>query len=814
MSIVTEKTPSENPRLASALQLARLGWRVFPCHTIIDGACTCPKQGECDRAGKHPLTPHGRNDATTDEATILRWWTEAAPANVGIATGEDCGLFMVGPDGDEGCRQLADLETRHGPLPSTPRARSGSGTGEHRYFALPPGVVVDNARNHRGLKIDVRGNGGLAIAPPSSHVSGGVYEWIISPWDVPLAAPPPWLVDWLRKDGDTKASSPAPAVSGKVVFTVESDRTPGVQERAIAYINACPPAVSGQGGHNRTFDVARAIVYGFDLGPDVGFGLLKQHYNPRCQPPWSDKELRHKCEDAHTNLFDKPRGWLLAEGDGPTRERENAKSRPGGSDTAFSRSRVGPNGEDTAFPRFRVGPDAEDIDSLPMPPPEPWPELDPQALYGLAGDVIRMVELETEADPVAILGQMLVAFGNAIGRKPYFLVEGKRHHPNLFVCLAGKSSHGRKGTSGDRVMQLMRLADADWCAKCVVSGLTSGEGVIWAVRDPIEKREPIKERGRVVGYQMVVTDEGVADKRLMVVESEFAQVLKVMQREGNSLSVVLRCAWDSGDLKTLTKNNPARATGAHVSIAAHITKQELTKHLKDVDLFNGFSNRFLWLCVRRARLLPDGGRGLDLSPLGTRLNYALATARNLGEMKRSEQARCLWHSVYPELTAERPGLYGAVTGRAEAQVLRLSMLYALFDGSPVIDEVHLRGALAFWRYAESSAKLIFGAEPEDPLVGMVLDKLRQAVGGLTRSQLRDAFNRNVPSPLLLAALAKLRDRGEAYAEREETGGRPAERWRLHDNAITRKVATAEAPSAAGPDLSALPRSGGEEVVRI
>jgi hypothetical protein len=383
------------------------------------------------------------------------------------------------------------------------------------------------------------------------------------------------------------------------------------------------------------------------------------------------------------------------------------------------------------------------------------------------------------------------------------------------VCLAGKSSHGRKGTSGDRVMQLMQFGDSDWCAKRVVSGLTSGEGVIWAVRDPIEKREPIKERGRVTGYQRVMVDEGVADKRLMVVESEFAQVLKVMQREGNSLSVVLRCAWDSGDLKTLTKNNPARATGAHVSIAAHITKQELAKYLRDVDLFNGFSNRFLWLCVRRARLLPDGGRSLDLSPLGTRLNYALAAARGVEEMNRSQQAGDLWHDVYAELTGERPGLYGAVTGRAEAQVLRLSMLYALFDGSPVIDEVHLRAALAFWRYAESSAELIFGAEPEDPLIGMVLEKLRQAPGGLTRSQLRGAFHRNVPAPLLLAALAKLRDRGEAHAEREDTGGRPAERWRLRDNAVTRKAATTEAPNDAGPELSAFSRNGGgEEVVRV
>jgi hypothetical protein len=143
------------------------------------------------------------------------------------------------------------------------------------------------------------------------------------------------------------------------------------------------------------------------------------------------------------------------------------------------------------------------------------------------------------------------------------------------------------------------------------------------------------------------------------------------------------------------------------------------------------------------------------------------------------------------------------------------MLYALFDGSPVIDEAHLRAALALWRYAEDSARLIFGAEPEDPLVALVLEKLSQAPGGLTRSQLRDAFQRNVPAPLLLAALAKLRDQGEIYAERVETGGRPAERWRLRENAVTRKGPAAQAAGDPNPDLTAFSRNGdGEEVVRV
>jgi hypothetical protein len=325
----------------------------------------------------------------------------------------------------------------------------------------------------------------------------------------------------------------------------------------------------------------------------------------------------------------------------------------------------------------------------------------------------------------------------------------------------------------------MSHADDQWRRTCVASGLSSGEGLIWAVRDAIEKQEPVKEKGRITGYQKVVVDQGVTDKRLLADESEFAQVLKVLQREGNSLFPVIRQSWDTGNLRTLTKHNPARATGSHISIAAHITLPELVKYLKYTEALNGFANRFLWLCVRRSRLLPDGGRALDLSPLGTRLNFALAAARNVGMMTRSEAAGRLWHGVYPGLTAERPGLYGAVTGRAEAQVLRLSMVYALLDGSCIIDEPHLRAALALWSYADASARLIFGAEPEDPIIGLVLAKLQEAgAAGMTRTDLHNAFSRNVPAAQLLEAFAKLRDRGDAYAEKVRTGkpGAPAERW--------------------------------------
>ena len=155
---------------------------------------------------------------------------------------------------------------------------------------------------------------------------------------------------------------------------------------------------------------------------------------------------------------------------------------------------------------------------------------------------------------------MLVAFGNAIGRAAHFTVEGDRHHGNEFAVLVGKTSKARKGTSWGRIDRLMQQAEEQWAAERVQTGLSSGEGLIWAVRDPIMKRERVKERGSV-RYEEVEADPGVADKRLLVYEPEFANVLKQTERQGNTLSAILRVAWDGRDLRSMTKNSPARATG-------------------------------------------------------------------------------------------------------------------------------------------------------------------------------------------------------------------------------------------------------------
>jgi hypothetical protein len=396
----------------------------------------------------------------------------------------------------------------------------------------------------------------------------------------------------------------------------------------------------------------------------------------------------------------------------------------------------------------------------------------------LAGRIVRAIEPASEADPVALLAQTLVAFGNVISRGAYCTVEADRHHGNEFCVLVGRTSKARKGTSWGHIARLFREVAEPWARERVQPGLSSGEGLIWAVRDPIKKRERQKGRQGPSRYEEVEADPGVADKRLLALEPEFANVLKQLERQGNTLSVALRLGWDGHDLRILTKNNPAQATGAHVSQIAHITLDELRRYLTETEMANGLGNRHLWLCADRSKLLPEGGT-VDASAwaaLRDELTEAIRFAGQVGLVQRDGEARALWREVYGPLSEGRPGLAGALLARGEAHVLRLSLLYALLDGSRSIGVLHLRAALALWDYCRRSVYFVFGDCLGDPLADDLLRLLRARPAGLTRNELMDYFGRNQSSQRIGRALALLLQHRLARVEQQETGGRPAERW--------------------------------------
>ena len=423
----------------------------------------------------------------------------------------------------------------------------------------------------------------------------------------------------------------------------------------------------------------------------------------------------------------------------------------------------------------------------PPPPSSPqgvtWPEpLAPEAFHGVAGEFVHGVENETEADPAALLIQFLVCVGSILGPSLSTQVSATIHHANLFALIVGESARARKGTSLDLVKRAAEVADPGWSGGNIAGGLSTGEGLISKIQDETWDRNKRGER--------VLVQEGVLDKRLLAVETEFSSALRVMQRDGNTLSPVLRQAWDSTTLRILTRNSPATATLPHVSIIGHITVGDLLANLSSCDQANGLANRFLIVCARRARMLPEGGRlPVELFiHVGGAIKKAREFVEHRGHMLRDSGARHLWAEVYGSLTEGSPDLLGGVTARAEAQTLRLSLLYAALDRSPDIKKAHLLAALAVWDYCRDSARYIFGTRIGD-LVADRLDAELSRRGKMTREEMSDLFGRNLRAERIECALQLLERFGRARRMKEETRGRPAEVW-IHCARGTRETAEA------------------------
>ena len=404
----------------------------------------------------------------------------------------------------------------------------------------------------------------------------------------------------------------------------------------------------------------------------------------------------------------------------------------------------------------------------PEPPPEPRPKPVPppaqfhlreQALYGLAGHVVRTFAPHTEAHPAAILLQFLAAFGNAAGPGPHCLVGPTRHRLNLFVVLVGESSKARKGTSWNQIERLFSEVDQPWVNTRITTARLGATGLVHALRD----------------------QQPPTDRRLLAVAEEFASILQTIKRAKGHLSPLLRCAWDNGHLRMLDGSNPLHATNTHISLIAHITERELAQHLDPTDAHNGFANRCLWTRVQRSQCLPSGGTlGSDeLAPIAHELRQALdwaSTPPTDTVMRRDQAAEQLWEKCYPDLSQARPGLFGAATSRAEAQVLRLSAIYAALDRSANITVPHLVAALAVWEYCAASASNLFGTSTGDPTADRIKLAIDQSKDGLSREQIRCLFHGHVSSDNIEAALEQLVSLGVLTHHLQPGRGRPAKVW--------------------------------------
>jgi hypothetical protein len=413
--------------------------------------------------------------------------------------------------------------------------------------------------------------------------------------------------------------------------------------------------------------------------------------------------------------------------------------------------------------------------------PTAWPApLAEEAFYGLPGRVVRTIEPHSESDPGGLLAQYLVAFGNVVGRHPYYLVEGTRHCANEYIAIVGETSKARKGTSWGRIRQVFERVDSGWTNDRTGGGLSTGEGLIWEVRDPVRKTvKVLDDKKKWTGdWVEELEDPGVDDKRLLAQEAELSRYFAVMSRAENTLSETLRKMWDEGSAAARAKTSRARCTAGHLSIVGHVPVDELRTGLTRTQAANGFANRFLWILVRRARELPFGGQLQEgqLQGLAADTSDVTRAATNIGQLTMDGSARELWADVYSRLSRGDPGMLGAILARAEAHVIRLALIYALTDGTDRISHAHLQAALAVWDYSARSAMFIFGDAIGDPTADDILRELRLRDGGMTRTEIRQLLGGSYQADRIQAALQLLRQHRLAYMLMEESGGRPTERW--------------------------------------
>ena len=388
-----------------------------------------------------------------------------------------------------------------------------------------------------------------------------------------------------------------------------------------------------------------------------------------------------------------------------------------------------------------------------------WPQLDDAALYGLTGEVVRMLLPHTEADPAALAIDFLCGFGVMAGTEfgpwPHMNADGARHPARLNALIVGDTSRARKSSAIQQVKRIFRAVDADFIGSRMLSGFGSGEALIDDVAES-------------------------PDKRLWLCEHEFSRVLVAAQRDGSILSHIIRQAWDGDRLQVRTRKKRVVADEAHVAVLGHITAEELRSTLRETDAVSGFLNRFLIVCVRRSKLLPSGGslNDHDLKRTARQIGMRLAMTRDITELVRSERAEILWKRLYGEMAADNPGgLLGAIVARSEAQVLRLSVAYALTDGSAVIKTQHVRAAWAMWSYCRASAAYAFGRGIlADTILGGLANTEER---GLSKTEIHALLGRHQKAQDISNVLQGLEREGvvEAFTVKRRSG-RPQTRVRL------------------------------------
>lgn len=403
----------------------------------------------------------------------------------------------------------------------------------------------------------------------------------------------------------------------------------------------------------------------------------------------------------------------------------------------------------------------------------PKPTIRDEAFYGLAGSVVQLLEPVLETDRAAILSNFLSMAGVLFQHEAYSKVTADIHYAVDYYLTVGKSAVGRKGTTTNAVLEVIERVQPGFKAR-ILSGLSTGQGLITALmkhkpKDNDDDSSPEDEAEAI--------PEAIA-AAVMVEISEFSELLAVMKREENTLTAVLRNAWDGKTLAVLTRKQPLKVQNVSIAQVAHITVKELLAKLTSTDRANGFANRYLFVWSERVKLLPKGDMShLNYSDVVVKLHKAIEDARSRGEVKRDEDAEELWAEEYKRLTARGDLMIDALLSRADAHVVRLSLLYALLDSSRMIRVQHLRAALAFWDYCEASVRFVF--DIPDAIDEKILRKLENSP--LTTNEIRrEVFGDNKNSEWVAERMTALEEKGRVRRGMKEFKTKKSEAWYLRD----------------------------------
>ena len=423
----------------------------------------------------------------------------------------------------------------------------------------------------------------------------------------------------------------------------------------------------------------------------------------------------------------------------------------------------------------------EDDDS-----PLPAPSMIDEMYYGLTGDVMHEASDGTEVHPAAAGMAFISMVAIALGRGRFLRIGNDVHHPRIFSIHVGPTGAGGKGMALGLVKAIRLVCEQDVdprfpiCGHYHEGGLSSREGLAWAMRDPSDEKD--KDGNSI--------DAGIDDKRLFVIEEEFANVLAQSKRDGNTLSSALRTLWDGGDLAPLTKTNRTRATRPHVGIHACITRTELVKSLATRDLTNGFANRFLYVWGQRQGIVafPRSSPERTVDDFAKRLKQAIKFSQFGGAVEVSEDAR---HEFALFYHGHRKGFglseqVHCLTERFPPYAWRLAMVFALLDCSDTITGAHMRAALAWLKFCSNSVGRVFSnvlqhadAADAGSLVPRIMEALRVAGGQLDHVALHAAVGKPQARILKLAlSQAEMAGVVDVKITRREAGGRPRRTYSL------------------------------------